>query len=240
MGEVRLSDNLAPESTIADAAKLLLQAREAGYAFLLCQVPLSQQQLFNYLVNLGGSLGDILVLLEQKLTADADSAILERNKLINHATKDDLEELRSLVGEIFIYSRFFQDPKFRVLDVGGMYLAWLEELLASQAEIAVLKTASLEGFITLEAVNQDVAKIGLLAVKQSARGRGAGVALVNWSIQQAIQKGFKSIQVGTQLMNLPAVRLYEKTGFQIQATKYRVHLWLEQLDWKQLEAEWIE
>lgn len=237
MGEFKLPEESEELLSQTELRELLNTADEAGYRFLLCQLKLTEQTMFNVLLNLGARLGDILVTLEQKISLNPPQAIFKgiefkEAELITKAQTADLAELRLLAGESFAYSRFFQDQQFESLDVRGMYLAWLDEILAGQAEIAVIKEAQgLQGFITLEAVNESVAKIGLLAVKAEARGKGYGQALLNWSQQTAIKTGFTSIEVGTQLMNYPALRLYEKSGFQIRQAKYRLHLWLENLNW---------
>jgi ribosomal protein S18 acetylase RimI-like enzyme len=70
-------------------------------------------------------------------------------------------------------------------------------------------------------------QIRLVAVAGSHQRRGLGDRLVQGAIHTAARNGFRRLQVGTQIANLPAVRLYERNGFRLQDVKYRLHLWLK-------------
>jgi peptide alpha-N-acetyltransferase len=66
--------------------------------------------------------------------------------------------------------------------------------------------------------------IGMLAVKKERRGHGIAKNLVRSSIDDMIQKGCDEIMLETEVVNKPAIALYEHMGFIRSKRLYRYYL----------------
>ena len=67
---------------------------------------------------------------------------------------------------------------------------------------------------------------GIIAVAETARGRGVGRALVEAAHNQYLQWGLDSAHVVTQLRNIQAQRLYQSNGYRIVSASHWYHHWL--------------
>jgi ribosomal protein S18 acetylase RimI-like enzyme len=61
-----------------------------------------------------------------------------------------------------------------------------------------------------------------MGVDRPEQGQGAGHRLVETFIGESAG-GCDRLRVGTQLANIPSIRLYEKCGFRLAASEYVLH-----------------
>lgn len=66
--------------------------------------------------------------------------------------------------------------------------------------------------------------IGMLAVKKEHRGRGIAKRLVRNSIEQMMKSGCDEIMLETEVVNKPAIALYEHMGFLRSKRLYRYYM----------------
>lgn len=171
-------------------------------------------------------------LVDTKLTFSKQlqhSNFVETNEVsIFKKDKDDFEKIEKLALQSGKYSRFKIDSNFMNNEFELLYKKWIRNSIYEEKalEVAIFKDKEeILGFLTLEKKSDSLCDISLVAVDQYARGKKIGTKLINFAISQGVQKGFKDIQVVTQLENLPAKNLYEKCGFQISKTEYIYHYW---------------
>ena len=119
------------------------------------------------------------------------------------------------------HSRFKTDGGFKGGEFEKLYLQWISGALESQ-EVLVAKDFS--GMVTCT-ISSEKAQIGLIAVKEDYRGKGLGKRLVEAAEAFAFLRGAKTLSIGTQKTNFPAVSLYQRLGFGLIEQLQVYHYW---------------
>ena len=229
MGEIQLELKSDGSNFSETALRRTMEvARKRNFHFLLCQFDTSHQEISHVLTNNGAAIGDVLVTLALDLSKIPPVPSSPKYEVIK-AVYTDLPEIVQIASESFRkYSRFYQDARFDADKVSQFYPSWVAESFMTDGKTYVIKEQNkVVGFIALQMKpGEKTVIITLIAIDISRRGHGLGQALIEWVIAYAVEQGMTRIQVGTQINNLPAVRLYEKNGFQLISAKYRFHIWL--------------
>ncbi len=133
-----------------------------------------------------------------------------------------------------VYSRFHVDRHFTDERFEAMYRRWIERSVTGEMADIVLVVPrdhrdgavgqGLGGMITLSE-SGGVASIGLVAVATAVRGTGIGSALMHAAHRWMQHRGASEAQVVTQLANLPACRLYERSGYRLSRVQHYYHFW---------------
>jgi dTDP-4-amino-4,6-dideoxy-D-galactose acyltransferase len=137
--------------------------------------------------------------------------------------------MEQLAFESGRYSRFQVDPRIPPGIFKDIYRKWIARDLRDcppGAAFIAGEDQSPSGFITLKR-EKDEGRISLIAVDSVRRKQGLGQALVQQAVSWAARQGFPKLTVVTQSDNVPACRLYEKTGFQVAERVDIYHFWLE-------------
>jgi len=147
---------------------------------------------------------------------------------IDIAIAADRPGIVELAKQAFRYSRFHLDPQVDNAVAGQIKGDWIanccdgrrgdQVLVARQADQPVGFLAAL---LTPES-NHAVATIDLIAVDDRARGQGMGRSLTR-AFMQIYRDRCSLFRVGTQVANLPALRLYQSLGFSIVRSQYLLH-----------------
>jgi dTDP-4-amino-4,6-dideoxy-D-galactose acyltransferase len=233
MGEIQLDfDEEEYDFSEAIWRRTLEVARKQNFQFLLCQFDTRYQEITTILSTLGASIGDVLLTFRCDLSQPLNISEKSEQIHICKAVQADLPEIIEIAANSFTYSRFFQDPRFDEIKVQQFYPNWISDSFMTIEKVYVLKEQNeIQGFISMQTKpDQKRAVISLVAVRSTRRSQGIGQALINWVIQNYAEQGFREIQVGTQVNNYSAIRLYEKNGFRLIHAKYRFHIWLDNLD----------
>ncbi|WP_051287243.1 GNAT family N-acetyltransferase [Algoriphagus mannitolivorans] len=131
---------------------------------------------------------------------------------------DELISLAYASGE---YSRFKIDPRLKAGEFEKLYRLWITK---AWKKGEVLVSGEMEGMVTYS-VEKELAQIGLIAVKDSSRGKGLGKGLVNNAESSAREKGAIKMHIPTQKTNLPAMNLYHNMGYEIASQTFVYHYW---------------
>lgn len=136
--------------------------------------------------------------------------------------------LLNLTYQSGLYSRFFIDKHFEDWVFPKMYKTWIEKSVLHEIAKQVIvynENKEIKGFITVGDKN-GIGDIGLVAVDEKSRGKGIGKQLLlaadNWFLTQDLY----TVQVVTQGLNIPALKLYEAAGFEIFKRNFIYHVWL--------------
>ena len=136
--------------------------------------------------------------------------------------------LLDLAREAGRYSRFRIDPGVPKGVFERIYDAWITNSLTGEIADEVMVTrdgSSITGLVTVGMKNGR-ADIGLLSVREDARGRGLGKSLVHASLDWAVRRKLPEAQVVTQQANVAACRLYESCGYTMERGERVFHFWL--------------
>jgi ribosomal protein S18 acetylase RimI-like enzyme len=134
----------------------------------------------------------------------------------------DLPEVLEIGRTAFIFDRFHADPALSPAIADRVNENWTRNCclgIAADAVVVAEEEERVAGYVTCRADHP--ARRGiiiLVATAEYARGRGvarrASSAALDWFASQ----GMESVEVGTQLRNIPAARLYESLGFRLART----------------------
>ncbi|WP_105660747.1 dTDP-4-amino-4,6-dideoxy-D-galactose acyltransferase [Cronobacter dublinensis] len=197
----------------SDTAAALDVAQLDVWSRVQAKVPAARSDLLDGLLSLGFQLveGEVDFALPLTSAAPADDA-----QAIT-ATLDDIPLLRDAAAQAFAMSRF-RAPWYAPDASGRFYAQWVENAVkgAFDHECLILRTpqGALRGFVTLRQINEQEARIGLLA------GRGAGEALMQAARQWCVARGLYTLRVATQASNRAALRRYIASGGNIESTAY--------------------
>jgi dTDP-4-amino-4,6-dideoxy-D-galactose acyltransferase len=146
----------------------------------------------------------------------------------DEAASDELLALSIAAG---IYSRFNRDPRFPREKFKSLYRTWMERSVRRELADVVLvardaakPNSGLLGMVTVSA-EHGMGTIGLIAVAETARGRGLGLRLVEAAHDWMRGRGAVVARVVTQGANQSACRLYERAGYRLSSVEHYYHFW---------------
>jgi GNAT superfamily N-acetyltransferase len=144
---------------------------------------------------------------------------------IRLATSGDAEAAGDLARTAFVYDRFHADPAIPSSVANKLHQDWVRNSCTGKAADAVLLACDhgrLAGFVTCkiqrdskEMLGKSVGTIVLVATALEFRGRGVARLTTMASLAWFHSVGVDIVEVGTQLRNLPAARLYQRCGFEL-------------------------
>lgn len=143
----------------------------------------------------------------------------------NKGVTDDLLDLALVSGK---YSRFKLDEQFPTCSYERLYSRWIEQsvsrVIASEVFCYMIEGVPI-GLVTLDR-KADVGTIGLVAIHDNFQHRGIGTIMMQHVISYANEHQCGRLSVATQLENVPACKLYENNGFEVESVTDVWHWWL--------------
>jgi len=150
---------------------------------------------------------------------------IETDFEIRLATHEDAETTAELARQAYKHDRFHSDPFISKERANELHANWLRNSCSGRAADVVIiaeDESGLLGFVTCnlqrdteKAFGQLLGTIVLVATAPNARGRGVGYATTFAALEWFRSQGCGVVEVGTQLRNIPASRLYQKCGFSL-------------------------
>jgi dTDP-4-amino-4,6-dideoxy-D-galactose acyltransferase len=222
----------------AALAEALRAARRGGVRLVVWPAPVGRDVSGELLSECGGTLVDRKATFSRPLEPldEADQSGLHAElRVIPYASTTVSPDLFELALAAGVYSRFNVDPHFSLEEFAAMYQVWIERSVSGQLADAVLvipldhppraNEQRLGGMVTVSESN-GAASVGLIAVAPALRGRGAGTELLRAAHRWMRSRCAREVQVVTQLANLPACRLYERSGYRLSRVQHYYHFWL--------------
>ena len=156
---------------------------------------------------------------------------------IRLASAADAEAVGEIARTAFSIDRFHSDPLIENARADELHYQWAKNsVLGTAADAVIVATDDQDhpvGFVTckmnhdtLEALGKSVGTIVLVATCESARGQGFGQRMTEQALNWFFQSGVDVVEVGTQAINGPAAKLYQRSGFQLTDHSVSVRKWL--------------
>jgi dTDP-4-amino-4,6-dideoxy-D-galactose acyltransferase len=190
---------------------------DAVRALVTLRVPADDAGAVGAAEALGFAVVDVNVTLERAGSDGIDEGAVA----VAPATPEQAAELVDVAGKCFRFSRFHLDPRIPREAVDAVTREWVRSYVERRRGIELL-AAGTEGFLAVLEADDGARVIDLVGVAPAAQGRGVGESLVAAFVRRhGIDE--RTLRVGTQVANVPSLRLYEKLGFRIVAASYVLH-----------------
>lgn len=169
-------------------------------------------------------LSDVNVQLSKKVVAEVIDEIIE----IHESLMFD-SNICKLAENGFRYSRFYNDPHLNTHKSRNIYLQWVLNAFEKKGKffVTIKRERVVVGFI-LFSINPDsttCATIELIAVDSAYKGMQIGTRLIKGMENFLQEKNIKTVNVGTQADNLPAINFYQSCGFRSIECNSVYHYW---------------
>ena len=145
------------------------------------------------------------------------------NFQVRFAQQEDREQVAELARKNFTYSRFHLDDEIPSSTADNIKAEWASNFFAGKRGdklVVALINNVVVGFSLLLESMEDLI-IDLIAVDKNQHRQGIASDMITY-IEHHLNE-FSRIQVGTQLVNVPSIRLYEKMGFRVFSSNYVFH-----------------
>ena len=190
----------------------------SGPGFFQARVPTADVARVGMLERAGFRTVDVTITLRR----DPGLVLPERRAQVRDARADDRRAVVAIAERDYTVSRFHLDPEIADDVARSIKRDWVDNYFKGARGDRMLvaeQAGEVAGFqLVLDA--REAAVIDLIAVTSAARGQGIGSSLVCCLAQSSPNR---SVQAGTQVANLPALRLYGRLGFAVARTDYVLH-----------------
>lgn len=185
--------------------------KESNIKYATYRVNANNYPIIHALEKSGYILVDGLISLETTINLEQQ----DTNNHVRTATEDDLKSLLELAGSMFNnVTRYYHDPIIPKDKADLIYKKWITNTLHGTFGDAILmweEKNKILGFITLDKKGQ----IPFVGVSKEARGKGIGRSLLYASFARFKKWGVDTLNIDTQMGNIPALRAYQGVGFKI-------------------------
>lgn len=217
-----INDNFTREvSDLKSADCFQLPQLQSRPIFIYTKVPILSTNLIKFIAKMGFNLVDTNIVFDKPLLINRE---FTNNKcLVRFALPEDEIHVAELARNNFIYSRFHLDDDIPLFLANKIKAEWARNYFAGlrgDKMIVALVDDVIVGFLLLLESSADLI-IDLIAVDNNYQRKGIAsdmIAYVEYHLNF-----FSSIEVGTQLANIPSIRLYEKIGFRVCTANYVFH-----------------
>jgi dTDP-4-amino-4,6-dideoxy-D-galactose acyltransferase len=147
---------------------------------------------------------------------------IDHDFTLRAATHADAEVAAQLAATAYSKDRFHADPSISTDRADRLHAEWIRNSCLGKAADRVLlaeDSNGLLGYVTCAIRRtpdeKTIGTIVLVASAPHARGRGVGYATTMAALEWFREQGCATVEVGTQLSNITASRLYQKCGFRL-------------------------
>lgn len=216
------------ESDVVDLRKNILGEADGGSAFFFAKIPTGNARLATSMTQAGFCVTDVNVMLDWTAKGDP-GALPESDRIsVGPASAEEIPGIEEIAGTCFTHSRFHLDPLIPVRVADEVKRQWAGNACRGRAAVVYAAHCAerLAGFLAvMTSGNENRGKdaiLDLIGVDAAYQGQGVGRSLTRVFIDEWRYRADR-LRVGTQVSNIPALRLYESLGFRISETSYVLH-----------------
>ncbi len=208
--------------------ELSAHVRSQARAFYFAKIDCARVDAVRALGRAGFFVADVNVTFERASRAGAASQAAPAVE-VSECTGADDERVLRIAKTAFRYTRFHLDPLIGKDAADEIKRAWVASYIAKTRgdRLFVARTGGRAvGFLAaLRATHEGRTKstIDLVAVDSDFQRRNVGRALVD-AFAAHYRDEVDVLAVGTQIANVPSIRLYERLGFTLARSEYVLHL----------------
>lgn len=218
----------APVVTASSAADIAREMEEAAISCAYLLIDAADRSSFRAATTAGARPVDLRMTYELDLARMRVSGTETATPtIVRSATMDDLSALEPLAAEAHRDSRFYFDGNFDESRVDELYRTWIRKSVTGDLANDVI-TFDLDGraggYVSWSSKGEE-GDIGLVAIAEGGRGKGAASTLLRRALTDMAKSGAKRVSVVTQGRNAAAQRLYQRAGFVLRDVAAWLHLW---------------
>lgn len=195
---------------------LLDECQAAGIRHLVARVDAGHVSMIHTLENAGFELLDGIQTFALELDRPPITTFMD-GLTIRPLRWSDRPQVLTIARTAYVYDRFHADSALSKEVADRVNATWVDNCCrGTMADLVFVADQNDEilGFVTCKInPNTHVGVIGMVATHASARRRGVARAITSACVNWFHRNGASMIEVGTQLANLPATRLYQAMGF---------------------------
>lgn len=213
----------------ADVRAGLLDRAGQGAAFFSAKIPTRDVAAVTNATRAGFSVIDVNVTFDwdNVVSSNPKSAASSNDMAIQAASAGDAATIEAIAGRCFTFSRFHIDPAIGLDWANEVKRQWARNACRGRASVVYVarRQNEITGFLAVlesKSSRGTDAIIDLVGVDPAYQGQGAGRALSRMFVDQWRDCADR-LRVGTQVSNIPAMRLYESIGFRVTETSYVLH-----------------
>lgn len=189
--------------------------------FIYSKVSTESPSAVRFLEERGFNLVDTNVIFDKLI---APTHHFEGHCAVRLAAPEDQSHVVDLARRSFVYSRFHLDRAFPSKVANMIRAEWVKSYFTGNRGnemVVALAEGVIVGFLLLLHGSDGSLTIDLIAVDENHRRKGVAKDMIAYAESQC--HGFAQIRVGTQLANIPSIRLYEAMGFKVATADYVFH-----------------
>jgi len=203
---------------------LFSSCRERGISHLTARVDAGDLSSIHALESAGCELIDGIQTFSLRLQNAGDRTTTDRLE-VRMFREDDLPQVLAIARTSYVYDRFHADSALSPEVADAANEDWVRNSCAGTAADSVIvacREAQVLSYVickidreTGPALGVSFGTIVLVATAREARGRGAARAATQGALGWFRAEGVDVVEVGTQIRNISAGRLYETCGFRL-------------------------
>lgn len=228
--------------TVRELTKSVLKAMHQdcctrGIQYLIARIPSTAFEVAQILQQNGYLLVDGLINYHCDLSSPISDTTNIPDIVFRQGKMEDMAQCLDIASQSYTLDRFHSDPLISKERADQVHRLWVEnsfrKISADQVWVAEYQqnahayyTGSIDK-VSQQVFPDTIGHIGLVAAGQAVRGKEVATALCVFALHGFRQMGVRHVEVGTQIANIAAQRIYQKAGFRPVNSFLTFRGWIE-------------